>query len=230
MGNEVRKGYKAFNYGMKCRGKQYAENTVFEEQEAKICESGMHYCVNPFDVLDYYGFVNDKAELNEFAEVEALDKVLTDDDKKFCTKKLRVGAKLSIAGLVKAFVDFTFAKIDFENSAATNTGYMSAATNTGYMSAATNTGNRSAATNTGDRSAATNTGYMSAAKVDGSESVAIVTGKDSKVSGKAGCWLVATERDDDCHILCVKAVQVDGEMIKADTWYKLENGKFVEAK
>ena len=34
------KGYKAFEKGMICKGKQYAENTVFEEDTAKICESG----------------------------------------------------------------------------------------------------------------------------------------------------------------------------------------------
>ena len=157
------KGYKGYNKGLICKGKQYAENTVFEEENAEICISGMHFCENPFDVLEYYGYVNDKAELNEFTEVEALGDCLTNDNKKYTTKKLKIGAKLSIAGFCKAFVGFTFSKIDWKNSAATNTGYMSAATNTGYMSAATNTGNRSAATNTGDYSAATNTGNYSAA-------------------------------------------------------------------
>lgn len=27
------KGYKAFNKGLVCRGKQYAENTIFEEEK-----------------------------------------------------------------------------------------------------------------------------------------------------------------------------------------------------
>ena len=205
------KGYKGFSPGLICRGKQYAENTVFEESEASICKKGMHFCVNPFDVLDYYGFVNDKADINEFAEVEPLDDVQTDDNKKFCTKKLKVNARIGITGLVKAFVDYTTSKIDFENSAATNTG------------------NNSAATNTGDRSTATNTGDRSAAKVEGLESVAIVTGKDGKVSGSLGCWIVATERDKYGHILTVRAAIVDGEHIKADVFYRLVDGNFVEA-
>lgn len=95
------KGYKGFNKGMICRGKQYAENTVFEESEAYICKSGMHFCKNPLDVLAYYSFVNDDYELNEFAEVEALDEVKTDDDRKFCTKKLKIGAKLSLDGFIQ---------------------------------------------------------------------------------------------------------------------------------
>ena len=96
------KGYKGFNKGMICRGKQYKENTVFEEPEANICVNGMHFCENPFDVLDYYGFVNYNGELNEFAEVESLDEVKTNDSKKYCTKKLKIGAKLSLAKFIRA--------------------------------------------------------------------------------------------------------------------------------
>ena len=117
-------------------------------------------------------------------------------------------------------------------SAATNTGYRSAATNTGYRSAATNTGNYSAATNTGDRSAATNTGYRSAATVEGKDSIAIVTGYDSKAKGALGCWIVLTEHrgwnGNGYPIKEVKAFKVDGEIIKADTFYKLINGEAVE--
>ena len=116
-------------------------------------------------------------------------------------------------------------------SAATNTGYQSAATNTGNQSAATNTGDKSAATNTGDKSAATNTGDRSAAEVTGKESIAIVTGKDSKAKGSIGCWIVLTERgewDGNVYpIKEVKAVRVDGEIIKPDTYYKLINGEVI---
>ncbi len=118
-------------------------------------------------------------------------------------------------------------------SVATNTGDCSAATNTGNWSVATNTGDCSAATNTGDHSAATNTGDWSAATVDGKESIAIVTGVDSKASGAIGCWLVLTERcgwnGDTFPIKEVRAVKVDGEIIKPGVFYKLENGEVVEA-
>ena len=104
------KGYKGFEPGLICRGKQYAENTVFEEEEAEICSYGMHFCENPFDVLDYYGFINDTGDFNEFAEVEALEEVKTDDNRKFCTKKLKIGAKLSISKFINACVDFAIEK------------------------------------------------------------------------------------------------------------------------
>ena len=134
------KGFKAFEKGLICRGKQYAENTIFEEESAEICKSGMHFCKNPFEVLRYYSFVNDNAELNEFAEVESLDEAKTDDGEKFTTKKLKIGAKINIAGLAKAFVEYTTANIDFENAAATNTGDRSAATVKGKESFAIATG------------------------------------------------------------------------------------------
>ena len=245
------KGYKGFNKDLTCRGKQYAENTVFEEESAEICKSGMHFCENPFDVLNYYGFVDDNAELNEFAEVEALDDCKTDDNKKYTTKRLKIGAKIGISGLIKAFVDFTLLRAKTEDaatntgdySAATNTGYRSAATNTGNYSAATNTGYRSAATNTGDcsaamntgdYSAATNTGYRSAASVEGRNSFAIATGIGGKAKGKLDCYIAVAEwvqKDDgEYELINFKAHKVDGKIIKEDTYYTLKNGKFVEVK
>ena len=128
--------------------------------------------------------------------------------------------------------DYSAATNTGDYSAATNTGNRSAAINTGNYSAATNTGDKSAATNTGDRSAATNTGYQSAATVEGKDSIAIVTGYDSKAKGALGCWIVLTERGEwngnGYPIKEVKAFKVDGEIVKADTFYKLINGEAVE--
>lgn len=207
------KGYKGFSKGLVCRGKQYAENTVFEEDDAKICQSGMHFCENPFDVLDYYGFVADNGELNEYAEVEALDDTQTDDGKKFCTKKLKVGAKLGIAGLINAFVDFTLDKTK-RDSAAMNTGIKSAAMNSGDKSVATNTGNFSAATNTGKN------GF------------AISTGIDGKAKGSLGCYIAVAEwtydeSADEYKLARFNAHKVDGKTIKPDTFYSLKNGEFI---
>ena len=252
------KGYKGFSKGLVCRGKQYAENTVFEEDTAKICKSGMHFCENPFDVLYYYGFVDDNGELNEYAEVEALDDAQTYDQKIFCTKKLKVGAKLGIAGLVNAFVDFTLEKTKRDSaamntgdysvamntgvrSAAMNTGICSAAMNTGNQSAAMNTGNKSATMNTGDKSVAMNTGYQSAAMNTGNQSAAMNTGKNGfaistgikgKAKGALGCYIAVAEwtydeSANEYKLAGFKAHKVDGLTIKPDTFYSLNNGKFV---
>ena len=105
------KGYKAFSKGMICRGKQYAENTVFEEDEAIVCEKGMHFCKEPLEVLEYYPLVDGNGNISEFAEVEALDEPKTDDGQKYCSKKLKIGAKISFAKLVQASVNFEYEKI-----------------------------------------------------------------------------------------------------------------------
>ncbi|MDY3896169.1 MAG: hypothetical protein SOZ74_07785, partial [Candidatus Fimenecus sp.] len=115
------KGYKAFRKGMICAPdeqhiKQYAENTVFEEDSAEVCKKGMHFCKDPLAVLDYYPLVDENGDTSEFAEVEALDECKTDDGQKYCTKKLKVGAKLSFSALVQASVNF-----ELEKSAKTKT-------------------------------------------------------------------------------------------------------------
>lgn len=193
------KGYKGFDKDFKCRNKQYAENTTFEESTAKLCESGMHFCENPIDVLNYYGFVDDNANLNEFAEVEALGDIETKGNKS-CTNKLKVGAKLGIMGLAKAFVDFTLERVELTKA------------------------------NTGDYSAATNTGNGSAATVKGKESVAMAIGYKARAKGALGCWIVLAEWDEDSkHIIAVKSHKVDGKTIKPDEFYMLKGGKFVLA-
>ena len=108
------KGFKAFNKGMKCRGKQYEENTTYEENGNEICEAGvMHFCENPFDVLNYYPLVDDNGDISDFAEVEAVGDIYKKGDKT-ATNKLHIGAKLGLKGFIKACVDFTIEKTRVE--------------------------------------------------------------------------------------------------------------------
>ena len=160
-------GYKGFEKGLICRGKQYKEDTIFEEDNAEICKSGMHFCIRPFEVLKYYDFVSNKQEINEFATVESLCETTTDDNEKFCTKKLKIKSKISISDLVDAEVEYILAKVKKRK---------------------TNTGKYSASTNTGDYSASTNTGDYSASTVNGKKSVAIAIGRHSKAKGNINCW------------------------------------------
>ena len=231
------KGYKGFYPGLICEPdnehkKQYAENTVYEEDEAECCRSGMHFCKYPLDVFGYYPPVTDKG-VSEYAEVEALDKPVTDDEKKYCSKKLKIGAKIGIPALVQASVEYIKNNI-VETKKESATGNRSAATNTGDRSAATNTGYYSAATNTGNCSAATNTGDRSAASVEGKDSIALAFGVESKAKGTLGCYIVLTEwgKDDEGNrqLKTVKCHKVDGKTVKPDTWYMLKNGKFTEVK
>ena len=101
----------------------------------------------------------------------------------------------------------------------------------GYAGAAT-AGDRGAAT-AGYRGAAT-AGYAGAATSRGSSSVgdnglAVARGNNVKVKGGLGAILVIAEEESTSYdITDWKAVVVDGETIKADTWYKLENGELKE--
>ena len=233
------KGYKGFDKNLQCRGFQYKVGETFEEKGTiKACESGFHFCENPFNIFDYY-----PPSDSRYCNVEGDGKIDTDNsDSKVACSKLHIHTEIGLSGLISAGVKFILDKVDWGNNKATNTGDQSAATNTGDQSAATNTGDRSAATNTGyqsaatntgDRSAATNTGDRSAASVEGKDSIAIVTGYDSKAKGAMGCWIVLTERGDwdgnTYPIIDVQAFKVDGISIKADTFYKLKNSKPVEA-
>lgn len=201
--NVKMKGYKAYDKGLICKGKQYAENTVFEEPNAEICESGMHFCRNPFDVLDYYPLVNDNGEMSEFTEVEALDDVKTDDDKKYCTTKMKVGAKLGLKGFIKACIDFTLKITKKDGGAGGNKRYAQLASLGNYAQLASS----------------------------GDGSVVMCAGVNSRAKAARGSWITLSEwkHDGEKHIpVCVKTERVDGERIKADTFYALQNGEFAE--
>lgn len=196
------KGYKAFNKGLICRDKQYAENTVFEEESAEICKIGMHFCKNPLDTLDYYPLIDNKGNITEFAEVEALDDAKTNDNKKFCTKKLKIGAKLNLSQFIKASVDVTYQNIKSEVDKKSLK-----------------------ATAGGDYAKLAGGNYATLA---GGENSIIVGDNHSIAKGKKGAVIVLIERDNNCNIIDFKAVQVDREKIKEDILYKLKNGEFVE--
>ena len=166
------KGFKAFGKGMKCRGKQYAENTVFEEDNAEICVSGMHFCKNPLDVLDYYPLVDNDGEFVEVAEVEALDDCKTDDNKKYCTKKLKVGVKLSFTAFIKAAIDFVFEKCESgdkgdsaqlansgDSAKLASSGYSAKLASSGYSAQLASSGYSAQLASSGDYAKLASSGY-----------------------------------------------------------------------
>ena len=104
------KYYKAFGKGMICNGKQYAENTDYEEEGGEICGKGMmHFCETPFDTLDYYPLIDDNGDFTEFAEVVPLDKVESKDNKR-ASRKIHIGARLSFKEFIKAGIDVLIEK------------------------------------------------------------------------------------------------------------------------
>ncbi len=94
-------GFKAFGPGMICKGKQYAENTVFEEPEAVLCRKGIHFCATPSDVLQYYPLCDKKGQV-QVAPVEALAECKTEDGIKFVTTGIKIGTRFTVKGFVEA--------------------------------------------------------------------------------------------------------------------------------
>ena len=248
------KTYKAFDKDLSCRGFKYEVGKEYEETgDIKACEKGFHACPYPLDVFGYYAPAGSR-----FCEVEQSGKIDGSESDKVCSSKIRIGAELDIRGLVKAAVSFVKERCTNEcnaepgkpatagdygaatagDSGAATAGYSGAAT-AGYRGAATagncgaatagdygaaTAGNRGAAT-AGDYGAATARGKAST----GSNGLSMARGNNVQVKGGIGAILVIAEEGEDTYdIVDWKAVVVDGEIVKADTWYRLENGELVE--
>ena len=267
------KGYKGFRKGLICKDKQYAENTIFEESEANICVNGMHFCKNPMDVLDYYPLIDNNGEMCEFSEVEAMDETLTNDEKKYCTKKLKIGARLSLVEFIKASFDVTYRQIKEEvDNVSEKENVVDNATLAGGNNAKLAGGNNAklaggygaklaggdnaklaggnnaklaggdnaklaggewaklaggdGATLAGGYGATLAGGY--GAKLAGGEHSIMVSENGGKAKGGIGSLIVMVERNGKGEIVNYKAIQIDGDTYKEDTWYRLEDGEIKE--
>lgn len=193
------KGYKGFDKNWKCRDMQYEVGKTYEEAEARLCNKGLHFCENPFDVFSYYSPENQ----SRYAVVEAEN--VTDEkdsDTKRVAKKLTIKTELNLIGIVKAGMEYIKEHINVEKIKE----------------------------KAFDGSTAATSGYRSTAIVEGEDSVAIALGARSKAKGALGCWLILAEweeNDDGMYRKDVKCFKVDGEIIKADMFYMLEDGEAV---
>jgi hypothetical protein len=208
-------GFKGFAPGMKCRDKQYQENSIFEEEKAEMCASGIHFCENPLDVLNYYPLLDENCQFNEFAKVEALAEVERDGDKSV-TRKLKIGLKFDLRGFIEAAVDFSLKwvkKVDFEKKITSGDG------------------SKLASSGDGSKLASSGVGSQLASSGDGS--VIASVGAYGKVKASLGSFIACAEWkmvDGEIRPVALLSAKVDGVAIKADTWYTVTDGKFVEVK
>ena len=208
------KAYKGFDKDLSCRGFKYEVGKEYEETgDIKACEKGFHACPYPLDVFSHY-----TPAWSRFCEVEQSGKIDDSGSDKVCSSKIRIGAELDIRGLVKAAVSYVKERCTNECNA--EPGKPATAGNRGAATA----GNCGAAT-AGNYGAATARGKAST----GSNGLSVARGENVQVKGGIGAILVIAEEGDDTYdIVDWKAVVVDGEVVKADTWYRLENGELVE--
>ena len=213
------KVYKGTNEKMQCtpEGKvfQFEQGVTYEKPEAKLCEHGFHACEAPLDVFLYYppgqGSRYFVAELDEVSPERG-------DDSKVCGKKITLGAEIGIPGIAKAHVEWVKENIqravERGDKEAVAVGDKESAAAGAYGSAAA-----------GWRGSAVSRGCSSTDK----NGIAVVRGNGVKAKGGLGTILViAIEKRDSYDIAEWKAAVVDGETIKADTWYTLKDGEFVE--
>ena len=227
------KGYKGFRKGLICKDKQYAENTIFEEPGANICVNGMHFCKNPMDVLDYYPLIDDNGEMCEFAEVEALDETLTNDQRKYCTKKLKIGARLSLAEFIRASFDVTYRQIKEEVENVSDKEKSGDGATLAGGDWAKLAGGNWAKLAGGDWAKLAGGDWATLAGGDGAtlageKHTIMISENDSKAKGGIGSLIVMVERNNGREIVNYKAIQIDGDKYKEDTWYRLEDGEIKE--
>lgn len=202
------KAYKGFNKDMTCRGFQYEIGKTYETDKAELCSSGFHACENPLDCFGYY-----TPGSSRYCEVEIEGNgERNDDDSKVVGKKITIGAELTVPMLCKLHFEYVTSRCKPANSRAAGDNESASAGNSGSASA-------------GEWGSAVSRGTS----IVGLNGVAVARGDDVKVKGGIGSVLVLCEENyANYEINDWKVVVVDGEKIKADTFYKLENGEFVE--
>ena len=127
--------------------------------------------------------------------------------------------------------------------ASSATGDYGASSATGYKGASSATGDYGASSATGNCGASSATGYKGASSANDPESVAVAWGYKGKAMGVLGSHIVLAEwkyigsKEDDKYdkaeqeaweFVGAKMFRVDGEKVKPDTWYRLENGELLE--
>ena len=183
--------------------------------------------------MDCFGYYNPAESV--FHEVELSgDMDRENSDTKVCATDIKIGARISIAGLVKAAIDFTMSRVNKEAKSYEEYGASSA---TGYRGASSATGNCGASSATGN---------CGASSVSDPTGVAVAWGHEAKAKGCLGAHLILSDwryigekwSDGDYktpydveswELAGAKMVQVDGEKIKADTYYRCVDGEVVEA-
>ena len=193
--------YKAMDKNMQCRGKQYEVGKTYHEDKADCCNTGMHACENPLDVLHYYPLRDGP----RFFEVECggnVDK--SEEDSKLACTELTVKGEVNFAGLVRAAVNAVFNRVKGKepfssgySSTAGSSGDYSTAGSSGNSSTAGSSGNSSTAGSSGDYSTAGSSGDYSTAGSSGNSSTAGSSGYSS-TAGSSGYYSTAAATGAFC--------------------------------
>ena len=217
MSEKVIKSYKAFDKNMQCREFQYEVGKEYEmDGEIKCCDRGFHACKSPMEVWDHYDMLSSR-----FAEVEQSGKIEEEGNStKVCSSRIKIKAELKLADIINIGVEWlkditSLSKVKTDVAKNDNGGCYAQIGSSGDYAKIGSSGDYAKINSTGE------------------DSVIMCAGNNSKAKAKVGSWITLTEwewNDEKNHYVpvCVKTEYVDGNNIKADTWYQLKNGEFVE--
>ena len=226
MNEKVITSYKAFDKNMQCRNFQYEVGKEYEmDGEIKCCNRGFHACKSPMEVWDHYDMLNSR-----YAEVEQSGKIDEEENStKVCSSHIKIKAELKLADIINIGVewlkDITSTYKVKEDGALNDNG--------DRKKQIGSSGDYAQIGSSGCSAQIGSSGYYAKIDSTGEDSVIMCAGRNSKAKAKIGSWITLAEwkwsNEKNRYVpVCVKTEYVDGENIKADTWYKLENGKFVE--
>ena len=219
------KSYKGFDKNLKCRDFQYEIGKEYEmDGEIKVCNRGFHACESPFDVFDHYTMIDSR-----FCEVEQDGNISKEDrGTKICSSKIKIKAELKLADMIYLGVEWlkeiTSPKKIKTSIKDNSSGYGAKIGSSGYGAKIGSSGNYAQIGSSGNYAQIDSTGEGCVIMCAGINSVA----KASK-----GSWITLSEwsysdKKQRYIPVCVKTEFVDGEKIKADTYYKLAGGVFKE--
>ena len=244
MSENVITSYKGFDKNMQCRGFQYEVGKEYEmDGEIKCCNRGFHACKSPLEVWDYYDILNSR-----YAEVEQSGKIDAEENTtKVCSSRIKIKAELKLADIINIGVEWlkditSPSKVKADSALNDNgdrkkqigsSGDYAKIGSSGYSAKIGSSGDSAQIGSSGDSAKIGSSG--DSAKIDstGEDSVIMCAGNSSIAKAKVGSWITlaewkwSDEKKRDVPV-CVKTEYVDGENIKADTWYQLKDGEFIE--
>ena len=226
MSKNVITSYKGFDKDMKCRGFQYEVGKEYDmDGEIKCCNRGFHACKSPFEVWDYYDMLNSR-----FAEVEQSGKIDEEEKStKVCSSRIKIKAELKLADIINIGVEW-LRDITSPSNVKTDGALND---NGDRKKQIGSSGDSAKIGSSGDYAQIGSSGDYAKIDSTGEDSVIMCAGNKAKAKAKVGSWITLAEwkwsDEKNRNVpVCVKTEYVDGENIKADTWYQLKNGKFVE--
>jgi len=237
--------YKGTDANMRCNGYQYELGKTFTHTgTVAACSQGFHSCENPLDVWNYYGVAGG----NRFFKVRASGKLdRHSGDSKVASAEVHFEAELKLPDFIKMAVKWVMdaakdkgdrvqsSKVKNSKLAASGdssqlaaSGYSSQLAASGDSSKLAASGYSSKLAASGDYSKLAASGYSSKLEVTGKHSAAAAVAPGCAIKGIDGTPIAICEYDDGKPVGFVCGI-IGQDGLKADTWYRAQGGKLVEA-